>query len=95
MVVRPEDDSEYDDEEEGGQWITEDNLYSNIGGAAGNLLQNNDNALFATSNAESQPEVQAPSETPKKADRFIPKVKYVKFITSDFAMQNVIIQMGF
>ena len=29
--------SEWDDEEEGGKWITADNLYSNIGGAGGNL----------------------------------------------------------
>jgi hypothetical protein len=52
MAVRPEDDSDYDDEEEGGQWITEENLYSNIGGAAGNLLMNNDNELFTSSNAK-------------------------------------------
>ena len=38
--------SEWDDEEEGGTWITAENLYSNIGGAAGNLLVNNDNELF-------------------------------------------------
>tara|TARA_B110000285_G_scaffold69502_2_gene79969 strand:+ start:590 stop:907 length:318 start_codon:yes stop_codon:yes gene_type:complete len=38
--------SEWDDEEEGGAWITAENLYSNIGGAGGNLLMNNDNELF-------------------------------------------------
>jgi hypothetical protein len=38
--------SEWDDEEEGGAWITAENLYSNIGGAGGNLLLNNDNELF-------------------------------------------------
>lgn len=39
LAVRADDESsEFDDEEEGGQWITQDNLYSNIGGAAGNLL---------------------------------------------------------
>ena len=67
MAVRPEEDSDYDDEEEGGQWITEDNLYSNIGGAAGNLLMNNDNDLFTSSNAkpageQSQTEEQAKTE---------------------------------
>lgn len=45
-VVAKSESSEFDDEEEGGKWITEENLYSNIGGAAGNLLLNNDNALF-------------------------------------------------
>ena len=45
-VVAKSESSEFDDEEEGGKWITEANLYSNIGGAAGNLLLNNDNALF-------------------------------------------------
>ena len=39
--------SEWDDEEEGGTWITAENLYSNIGGAGGNLLTNADNDLFA------------------------------------------------
>ena len=94
-VVAEEESSEYDDEEEGGQWVTEENLYSNIGGAAGDLLMNNDNELFASSNvkpAETEEEVK---QEPKKADKFVPKVKYVKFITSDYAMQNVIIQMGF
>ena len=45
-VVAQSESSEFDDEEEGGQWITKDNLYSNIGGAAGDLLLNNDNDLF-------------------------------------------------
>ena len=37
-VVAHSESSEFDDEEEGGQWITKENLYSNIGGAAGDLL---------------------------------------------------------
>lgn len=45
-VVAKSESSDFDDEEEGGQWITQENLYSNIGGAAGDLLQNNDNEMF-------------------------------------------------
>jgi hypothetical protein len=36
--VAKSESSDFDDEEEGGQWITHENLYSNIGGAAGDLL---------------------------------------------------------
>ena len=50
-AVNPEDsesdDNKIDDEETGGQWVTQDNLYSHIGGAdAFNLMANDDNSLF-------------------------------------------------
>jgi len=45
VVVKEESvgsDSDFDNEEEGGQWVTNDNLYSHISGASGiNLLKMN------------------------------------------------------
>ena len=42
-----DDPDKYDNEEEGGQWVTADNLYSHIGGAdSHNLMENQDNLLF-------------------------------------------------
>lgn len=51
MAVKHEDseddENKYDNEEEGGQWVTDENLYSHIGGAEGqNLIEMNDNLLF-------------------------------------------------
>jgi len=42
-----EDSDKYDDEETGGEWVTQGNLYSHIGGAnAFNLMASEDNSLF-------------------------------------------------
>ena len=64
-----EESSGIDDEAEGGEWVTPDNLYKHIG-----------------------KQETIPLEAPVKQERKYPSVQ---FITSDFAMQNVIIQMGF
>ena len=44
--IESDDENKFDNEEEGGEWVTTDNLYSHIGGAGGNLLENKDNLLF-------------------------------------------------
>ena len=69
--------SEWDDEEEGGQWITQDNLYSNIGGAGGNLLQNNDNELFANQLKvdESKDSVVTPDPAPNTSNEKVEEKK--------------------
>ena len=127
-----EDENKYDDEEEGGQWVTAENLYSHIGGADGqNLMENNDNLLFTQGAVAAAPKTEdektdadqtdpatkvtnmeenkalspfnpkpaAPEQTEAEkqaqAEKMAKQINYVKFITSDFAMQNVIIQMGF
>ena len=64
------DSSDIDNEEEGGEWVTPDNLYKHIGSA-----------------------VTVPVHVVKPADDGNPR--FVQFVTSDYAMQNVIIQMGF
>lgn len=122
-----EKSDEYDNEEEGGAWITKENLYSNIGGAnAFNLMATEDNLLFAgtknvdedtkdlqgkdeqegenventtataseVDNGESKPEV-VQTWIRRPNNNLESNIKFTKFITSDFAMQNVIIQMGF
>lgn len=59
--------SDLDDEEEGGEWITPENIKKHIGGG------------------ETIPVIKKQIDTPQ----------FVQMITSDYAMQNVIIQMGF
>jgi RNA-binding protein NOB1 len=61
-----------DNEEEGGHWITPDNLHKHIGAA-----------------------VTVPSEVLKEELPDDGKPRFVQYLTSDYAMQNVIIQMGF
>lgn len=81
MLDQGEDSEEsIDDEQEGGQWITEDNLYSHIAG--------NDLKKLGQSEPTDEHSDQNHSELVEKDDG---KPKSVQFITSDFAMQNVII----
>ena len=69
-MEEPEEDSdEIDDEEEGGEWVTPENLYKHIGSAV-------------------------TAEAPRK-EVDDGTIKSVQFVTSDYAMQNVIIQLGF
>ena len=42
-----DDSDKFDNEEDGGEWVTDQNLYSHIGGAdASDLMENQDNSLF-------------------------------------------------
>ena len=67
---KDESSSDIDNEEEGGEWITPDNLHKHIGSA-----------------------VTVPEKKEVKVDDGNPR--FVQFVTSDYAMQNVIIQLGF
>jgi hypothetical protein len=44
--VSSDDENKYDNEEEGGEWVTVENLYSHISGGATLLMGNEDNLLF-------------------------------------------------
>ena len=68
VAVEEESESdEIDNEEEGGEWVTPENLYKHIGSAVTTTTVKPDDGLL----------------------------KSVQFVTSDYAMQNVIIQLGF
>jgi len=41
-----ENEDKYDNEEEGGEWVTVENLYAHISGGAVHLMGNEDNLLF-------------------------------------------------
>lgn len=70
-VEEDEEDLVIDNEEEGGVWITPENITKHLlGGDSNNQLV-------------------------KKAEEDQSTIQHIKFVTSDFAMQNVIIQMGF
>mmetsp|Transcript_22952 Transcript_22952/g.35385 ORF Transcript_22952/g.35385 Transcript_22952/m.35385 type:complete len:303 (-) Transcript_22952:539-1447(-) len=101
------DDDEFDDEEEGGEWVTATNIHKHVsGGESQNLLQNRDMMLFKEvgpedeakkeedSKKEEEPKTEEEQKAQKKQRKIInsqPVMDYVKFITADFAMQNVII----
>lgn len=67
-----DESSGIDNEEEGGYWVTPDNLHKHIGSA-----------------------VTVPDEVKPKEPVDDGNPRFVQFITSDYAMQNVIIQLGF
>ena len=74
-----EDDEEMDDEEQGGQWITSDNIEKHLHGdakKATNLMLLSDARLFDDQTKKAVEE--------EKVDNT--KVQYVKMVTSDFAM---------
>jgi len=79
VLVQPavveEEESDIDNEEEGGEWVTPDNLHKHIGSAVTRV---------------EKPLKKTTAEIPDNG-----KPRFVQFITSDYAMQNVIIQMGF
>jgi RNA-binding protein NOB1 len=91
-AVTGDDSDEIDNEEDGGQWVTSENLHKHLGGGdqAVNLMAQHDNNLFIKRN-EGDVSVGVAATEDKKPDQ----INYVKFVTSDMAMQNVIIQMGF
>ena len=81
--------SEIDNEEEGGEWVTADNIHKHVtGGQTGgqDLLQSRDMKLF-----QDRPNEDKAKEATQVKNHNEPTLDYVKFITSDFAMQNVII----
>ena len=70
-IQEDEESSGIDNEEEGGQWVTPENLHKHIGAA-----------------------VTLPKEE-KRVEKDDGTPRFVQFVTSDYAMQNVIIQLGF
>lgn len=100
-VPAVEDEDSWDDEEDGGQWVTADNLHKHLNGDASkatNLMLMADAKLFEPKGEESKTDADTTAEVKKEVVEeklFDDKVNYIKFVTSDFAMQNVIIQMGF
>jgi rRNA maturation endonuclease Nob1 len=99
-------DNSIDNEEEGGEWITEDNLYKHMTHADTESLLTPE-IKEGEEVSEEKPQVTGEAiETKETEDKVVEKVQepvenqwtgpqHVVFLTSDFAMQNVIIQMGF
>jgi len=78
--VKEQDEDSIDNEEDGGEWVTNDNIHKHLSNnLTQNLIVNKDNELFDKNKKD------------KIKDEKEENIKYVKFITSDFAMQNVII----
>ena len=66
------DSDRIDNEEEGGEWVTEENLYKHIsGGATNSLLENEDNLLFINKKAgegSEQPTAEGSEQTTEPTD---------------------------
>ena len=94
-----EDEDSWDDEEDGGQWVTADNLHKHLNGdgsKATNLMLAADAKLFEPKGEENKTDATADEKKEIVEEKlFDDQVNYIKFVTADYAMQNVIIQMGF
>jgi len=104
-------DNSFDNEELGGEWITEENLHKHMTHAdTQSLLAPEQNEEETEAKAEVTGEAGEATEVVEKTEvekseagsKALPPVEnqwtgpqHVVFLTSDFAMQNVIIQMGF